>query len=118
MQREPTWLIWQVKLQVLVGLLIAILFAVDSIGMFLAALFGATIAVVVALLQYWHISRTNDSMSATQSMRILMRCSIERLVIASALFFLGIGVFTLSPLPLLVGFITTQIPVFVAGLKR
>lgn len=53
--------------------------------------------------------------SAQQILAALYRCAIQRFLIVALLFAMGMGVLTLSPLALLVGFVAGQAVLFLPG---
>ena len=83
-----------------------------------AVLYGGVIAVINSLIQLWHMHRAEASAGCDVSLniRILYRCSIERLVSTTALFAIGLGVLKLLPLPLIVGFMVAQGAIFIEGI--
>jgi len=83
-----------------------------------AVLYGGVIAVINSLIQLWHLHRADSSAGCDVrlNMRILYRCSFERLVSTTSLFAIGLGVLKLLPLPLIVGFIVAQGAIFIEGI--
>ena len=83
----------------------------DGASAAVAALFGGGIATVNIALLLWRRARAEGgrALSAGESLRLLYRTALERLVAVIALFALGMGVLQLHPLGLLTGFIVGQV---------
>jgi len=73
----------------------------------LAALYGGTAALAYGLVQRWHMRRSARSpgLDAARSLRLLYRCAFERLLVATVLLVVGLGVLKLAAAPLIIGFI-------------
>ena len=86
-------------------------FVVSGAGAAMAALFGGGIATVNIALLLWRRARADAgrALSAGESLWLLYRTALERLVAVIALFALGMGVLQLHPLGLLTGFIAGQV---------
>ena len=78
-----------------------------------AALYGGLIAAANTLLQLWHMRRAERiaKEDAERILRIVYRCTGERLISTIALFLIGLVKLKLNPLALLVGFLAAQIAV-------
>jgi len=86
----------------------------------LGAAFGGGIAVVNLLLLRWHAGRA-DRVAGTdvgRNMRVLYRAALERFLATVILFALGLGAWTLPPLPLLIGFFVNQAVQLGAGYQN
>ena len=72
----------------------------------LAAILGGGITVLNLLLTNWHMRRAEREAraDAAQNLRILLRCSFERIVASVSLFAIGMIVLKLPPLWLIAGF--------------
>lgn len=86
----------------------------------LAVAYGGSVALLGSALVWYHMwraerRRAND---AQQSLRIVFRCAVERLLMTIILLALGFAVFRLHALGLLVGFISTQLLAFLDSLKN
>ncbi|MCJ8272365.1 MAG: ATP synthase subunit I [Psychrosphaera sp.] len=100
------------KMQVVVLVLIVLFFLWwqgESAAM--ASCFGATIAIANTLLQRWHlISAAKQAKSdAGMNLRKAYRCVAERWLLTIVMFVVGFAVLAFLPLPLLTGFIVTQL---------
>jgi F0F1-type ATP synthase assembly protein I len=82
--------------------------------------FGGSIAIINLLLLEWRRYRTDTgpAIDARQSLRVLYRSALERLVLVALLFALGLGALGLDPLALLTGFIGGQLALLLTGMKR
>ena len=85
----------------------------------LAALFGASIALVNGLLLAWRLKRGQRPVHADpqRHLRALYLSVFERWLVVGALFAIGIGALKLLPQPLLAAFIAGQLALMVAGLR-
>lgn len=92
----------------------------NSASAAVAALFGGGIATVNIALLLWRRARAERgrALSAGESIRLLYRTAIERLVAVIALFALGMGILELHPLALLTGFIVGQVALLFTGNER
>ena len=86
-------------------------FVVSGAGAAMAALFGGGIATVNIALLLWRraCADAGRALSAGESLWLLYRTALERLVAVIALFAVGMGVLQLHPLGLLTGFIVGQV---------
>lgn len=77
----------------------------------LASGFGCSIAIANTLLQRWHlISAAKKAKSdASMNLRKAYRCVVERWVLTIVMFIVGFAVLAMLPLPLMIGFIVTQL---------
>jgi len=77
----------------------------------MASCFGASIAIANTLLQRWHlISAAKLAKSdAGKNLRKAYRCVAERWLLTIVMFVVGFAVLAFLPLPLLTGFIVTQL---------
>ena len=82
-----------------------------------SAAFGGVIACVNRLLLEWRRYKADHgrALSAGQSMRLLYRTALERIVLVGVLFALGLGIWQLDPLALLTGFIVGQMALVFIG---
>ena len=93
---------------VLIGMAAA--FLLEDSAAALGVLFGGGIVIINTLLLHWHHRRAarTAGIDVGKNMRIMYRAAAERFVITLALFAIGLGILGLEPLPLLLGFIGTQ----------
>ncbi len=107
-------LVTQAALMVVVA---AIYFALKGGESAVAALFGGFIALASSGLLAWRARQTEQGkvLNAHQSMRVLIRSTLERYAAVIVLFALGMGVLELSPLPMLVGFAVCLAALFGLG---
>jgi len=107
--------------QLLLVLLASVVFLVKS-GGFQAgsAGFGGMIALANVLLLEWRRDRTDKghAIDARQSLRVLYRSALERMLLVGLLVTLGLGVLDLDPLALLTGFIVGQMALLLTGTHR
>ena len=107
--------------QLLLVFLTSVVFLVVS-GGFRAgsAGFGGSIALINVLLLEWRRYQTDKgrAIDARQSLRVLYRSALERLLLVALLFALGLGVLALDPLALLTGFVVGQVALLLTGTKR
>lgn len=82
--------------------------------------FGGAIALANVLLLEWRRYRTDKgrAIDARQSLLVLYRSALERLLLVALLFALGLGALGLDPLALLTGFVTGQLALLLTGTKR
>jgi hypothetical protein len=82
--------------------------------------FGGAIALINLLLLEWRRYRTDKGrvIDARQSLRVLYRSALERLLLVALLFALGMGALALDPLALLTGFVAGQLALLLTGMKR
>ena len=82
--------------------------------------FGGAIALINVLLLEWRRYRTDRAraIDARQSLRVLYRSALERLLLVALLFALGLGALALHPLALLTGFVVGQLALLLTGTKR
>lgn len=105
---------------VLVLLTSAVFFLVSGGFQAGSAGFGGTIALINVLLLEWRRYQTDTgrAIDARQSLLVLYRSALERLLLVSLLFALGLGALALDPLALLTGFIMGQVALLLTGTKR
>lgn len=86
----------------------------------IACFFGGGIAIVNTLLQRWHLIRSakQAKSDAGMNLRKAYRCVAERWVVTIVMFVIGFAVLALSPLPLMIGFIVTQLTLLFGNLNR
>jgi len=77
----------------------------------LACFYGGSIAIANTLLQRWHLigSAKQAKSNAGMNLRKAYRCVLERWILTIVMFAVGFTVLALTPLPLLTGFIVTQL---------
>ena len=77
----------------------------------IACFYGGSIAIANTLLQRWHLigSARQAKANAGMNLRKAYRCVAERWILTIVMFAVGFGVLSLSPLPLMTGFIVTQL---------
>jgi len=82
--------------------------------------FGGAIALINVLLLEWRRYQTDTgrAIDARQSLLVLYRSALERLLLVALLFALGLGALALDPLALLTGFIMGQVALLLTGTKR
>jgi hypothetical protein len=82
--------------------------------------FGGAIAIINVLLLEWRRYQTDRGrvIDARQSLLVIYRSALERLLLVALLFTLGLGVFKLAPLALLTGFVMGQMALLLTGTKR
>jgi len=82
--------------------------------------FGGVVAMLNALLLEWRQQRAGSgrALTAGESLRVLYRSALERLVLVVLLFTLGMGVLQLDALALLTGFIAGQLALFINRTNR
>ena len=82
--------------------------------------FGGAIASINVLLLEWRRYRTDTgpAIDARQSLRVLYRSAVERLLLVALLFALGLGALALDPLALLTGFVVGQLALLLTGTTR
>jgi F0F1-type ATP synthase assembly protein I len=107
---HPQHRIWirQVLLQLLLTLLLALILGIAFGGDVAAALiFGSAISIVTTLLSLWHHFRLEQvaENSVGKSMRRILGCAFERIILGALLFAVAFGVLELAPFPLLAGFL-------------
>lgn len=105
---------------VLVLLTSAVFFLVSGGFQAGSAGFGGTIALINVLLLEWRRYQTDTgrAIDARQSLLVLYRSALERLLLVALLFALGLGALALDPLALLTGFIMGQVALLLTGTKR
>ncbi len=82
--------------------------------------FGGAMALVNVLLLEWRRYQSDKGrvINARQSLLVLYRSALERMLLVALLFALGLGVLSLDPLALLSGFIVGQMALLLTGIKR
>ena len=82
--------------------------------------FGGATALINLLLLEWRRYRTDigHAIDARQSLRVLYRSALERVLLVALLLAFGLGVLALDPLALLVGFVAGQLALILTGIKR
>jgi ATP synthase protein I len=76
----------------------------------LAALYGGLVALAVSAVLVWREqqSKQHPEWDQHRLFRLFIRAGIERMLVLVGLLGLGLGVFKLSPLPLLLGLMLAQ----------
>jgi hypothetical protein len=107
--------------QLLLVFLASVVFLLVS-GSFQAgsAGFGGAIAIINVLLLEWRRYQTDRGrvIDARQSLLVIYRSALERLLLVALLFALGLGALALDPLALLTGFVMGQVALLLTGTKR
>ena len=105
---------------VLVLLTSAVFFLVSGGFQAGSAGFGGAIALINVLLLEWRRYQTDTgrAIDARQSLLVLYRSALERLLLVALLFALGLGALALDPLALLTGFVMGQVALLLTGTKR
>jgi ATP synthase protein I len=82
--------------------------------------FGGAIALTNVLLLEWRCYQTDKgrAIDARQSLRVLYRSALERMLLVGLLMALGLVVLALHPLALLTGFVVGQMALLLTGTKR
>lgn len=77
----------------------------------IACFYGGSIAIANTLLQRWHLigSAKQAKSNAGMNLRKAYRCVAERWILTIVMFAVGFAVLNFSPLPLMTGFIVTQL---------
>ncbi|PHS71624.1 MAG: hypothetical protein COB23_01260 [Methylophaga sp.] len=77
----------------------------------LASCYGGCIALANSLLQRWHLigSAKHAKSNASMNLRKAYRCVAERWLLTVVMFAVGFTVLDFLPLPLMTGFIVTQL---------
>ncbi len=85
----------------------------------LAAVFGGGITVINLLLTHWHMRRAEQKAraDAAQNLRILLRCTFERIVASVTLLAIGMIALKLPPLWLIAGFVVALTGQYLAGMN-
>jgi hypothetical protein len=107
--------------QLLLVFLTSVVFLFASGGFQAASAgFGGAIALINVLLLEWRRYRVDKgpAIDARQSLRVLYRSALERLLLVALLFALGLGALALDPLALLSGFIAGQLALLLTGTTR
>jgi hypothetical protein len=124
--RRITWPLfsrvrWVLLTQLVLTGLTSVVFLIVS-GGFQAgsAGFGGAIALTNVLLLEWRRYHTDKgpAISAQQSLRLLYRSALERMLLVTLLIALGLGVLALHSLALLTGFVVGQVALLLTGTKR
>lgn len=100
------------KMQVVVLVLIVLITLWwQGINAAIACFYGGFVVIANTLLQRWRlIGSANQAKSdANLNLRKAYRCVAERWILTIVLFVVGFAVLDLSPLPLMTGFILTQL---------
>lgn len=109
----------QLLIQLVLIVITALLFALQSWNSSLAAAWGGAIAIVNTLLQQRAVHKAvqQASLDAGKSFKYAVQAVVERFAVTVILLGLGLGMFKLLPLPLLTGFIAGQFALLGSGLK-
>ena len=100
------------KIQVvLLALTVLIVFLWQGGGGAIACFYGGSIAIANTLLQRWHLigSVKQARSDASMNLRKAYRCVAERWILTVVMFVVGFAVLNFLPLPLMTGFIVTQL---------
>ncbi len=99
-----------IKQSILVSACAALFFAFRGAESGLAALYGGATALLNVQLLSWRRRQSQDAraMDARSSLRALYRSALERFALVAVLLGTGMGLLSLQPLPLLVGFMVGQ----------
>ncbi len=108
---------WQCVMLVLITL---VGFVWQDVTTAAALSYGAVIAITNTLLMKWHLHRAAYSAraDAEKNLSKAYRCVVERWLSSLVLFAIGFAVLALSPLPLLIGFVLTQLMLFLGYTNR
>lgn len=105
-----------------VALVITVLFFFvwQGVSEALASMFGSAMGLVNTFLQKWHLIQAAKlaKSDASMNLRKAYRCVLERWVLTIVLFTVGFAVLNLSALPLLSGFVLTQIAMLFGNMNR
>lgn len=82
--------------------------------------YGAAMAIFNTLLMKWHLHRATRTAraDAAKNLSKAYRCVAERWLSSLVLFAIGFAVLALLPLPLLIGFVLTQLMLFLGYTNR
>ncbi len=94
----------------LVGIVVILLWWL-GINAAVASFFGGSIALANTLLQRWHLiaSVEQAKSDAGKNLRKAYSCVAQRWLLTIVMFAVGFAVFKFLPLPLMTGFIVTQL---------
>ncbi len=97
----------------IVAVVTAIAGIVSGVSEAKAALFGGLIVASNTLLQLWHMRRAERiaKEDAERILRIVYRCTAERIFSTVALFLIGLVALKLDPFNLLMGFLASQVAI-------
>lgn len=86
----------------------------------IAGLYGGAMAVINTLLLKWHLWRAAETARADAGKNLskAYRCVAERWFFTIAFFVIGFKVLALSPQPLLISFVLTQLMLFLGYKNR
>jgi len=86
----------------------------------IACFYGGSIAIANTLLQRWHLisAALNAKSDAGMNLRKAYRCVLERWIVTIVLFAVGFAVLELKPMPLMTGFIMTQLALLFGNKNR
>jgi ATP synthase protein I len=104
---------------ILMALLSAVFYTRSGVVVAGSVWFGGMIATLNALLLLWRRRRADSgpAMGAGQSLRLLYRTALQRFVLVTLLFALGLGVLKLDPFALLSGFVAGLLALILMGMK-
>ncbi|MCX4186597.1 ATP synthase subunit I [Methylophaga sp. OBS4] len=109
------------KMQVVGLVLTVIVFSLwQGFGMAIAGAYGAAIGIANTLLQKRHlvVAAHEAKSDAAMNLRKAYRCVAERWILTIAMFSVGFIVLKFSALAVLVGFIVTQLVLFLGNMNR
>jgi ATP synthase protein I len=109
------------KRQVVGLVLTVIVFSLwQGFGMAIAGAYGAAIGIANTFLQRRHlvVAALEAKSDAAMNLRKAYRCVAERWILTIAMFSVGFIVLKLSALAVLVGFIVTQLVLFLGNMNR
>lgn len=108
---------WQCVMLVLITV---VGFVLQGVTTATALFYGAGIAIINTLLMKWHLYRAAyfARSDAEKNLSKAYRCVVERWLTSLVLFAIGFAVLALSPLPLLIGFVLTQLMLFLGYTNR
>ncbi len=108
---------WQCVMLVLITL---VGFVWQGVATAIGLFYGAVIAIINTLLMKWHLHRAAYSAraDAEKNLSKAYRCVVERWLTSLVLFAIGFAVLALLPLPLLIGFVLTQLMLFLGYTNR
>lgn len=108
------------KMQVVILVVVSLFFLwLQGNSAAMASFFGGFIAIANTLLQRWHLIKaaTQAKSDASLNLRKAYRCIAERWLLTIILFAVGFGALALLPLPLMTGFIVTQLALLFGNLN-
>jgi F0F1-type ATP synthase assembly protein I len=111
---------WVISTQLILSIIIALFFLLKGAWEAVAALYGGLAGLCITLLLLWAIKRASKAAQNDpgRSMKMLYISAVQRFLLALALLAMGIAVFKLNPLPMISGFVLTQLSFWVGSRAR